>query len=213
MGRGGTIAFGTIGAAVIVAAVVGFIWWFRRRRNRESRAVSGFTSSSGFKKMEEARRPVTADYGSSRDSQSRIMDNLMTAAYAAEDGNASQYGAYGNEKRQSATSADILDPRRARSTRQSSTPSAQTPDVGRNSLYVNQLLSGFYKGQRADGLTAPPNARMPPPAAPSVAGQTEVTTSSESTWRTWGWSQPKQQQQPQHKEGWVDKCVRLGGLK
>ncbi|KAI1457912.1 hypothetical protein F4805DRAFT_160067 [Annulohypoxylon moriforme] len=205
MGRGGTIAFGTIGAVVIVAAIAGFIWWCRRRRNRGKGGLFGSTSSSGFEKMEEPRRPVTADYGSSRDTssrntQSRMMDNLMAAAYAAEDGNASQYGTYTGDKRQSNTTAFPGDARQPTPMRQSST----------NSLYVNQLLSGFYKGQRADGLTAPPNARMPPPAAPSVAGRTEVTATSESTWRTWGWSQPKQQQP---KEGWIDKCIRLGGLR
>lgn len=165
--------------------------------------------------MEEARRPVTADYGSSRstssrDTPSRIMDNLMRAAYAAEDGNASQYGGYADEKGQSNTFGPVADPRQPVSMRQSSASVPQPPmSGGTNSLYVNQLMSGFYKGQGADGLTAPPNVRMPPPAAPSVAGQTEVTASSESTWRTWGWSQPKQQP----KEGWIDKCVRLGGLR
>ncbi|KAI1091183.1 hypothetical protein F5B19DRAFT_287142 [Rostrohypoxylon terebratum] len=220
MGRGGTIAFGTIGAVVIVAALVVFVWRCRRRQKRKSGSeFSRSTPPSGFKRMEEARRPVTADYGSSgsassRDTPSRIMDNLMRAAYAAEDGNASQYGAYVDERGQpngqSNTFGPAADPRQPVSVRQSSASVPQPPmSGGTNSLYVNQLMSGFYKGQAADGLTAPPNARMPPPAAPSVAGQTEVTASSESTWRTWGWSQPKQQP----REGWVDKCVRLGGLR
>ncbi|KAI2467468.1 hypothetical protein F4781DRAFT_309123 [Annulohypoxylon bovei var. microspora] len=212
MSSGGAIAFGTVGAVVIVVAIIIFIWRCRRRQNKEDGSLF---KPSGFTRMKEDRRPVTADYGSSRggssrDTPSRIMDNLMTAAYAAEDGNASQYGVSTNEKQQPNTYTFGPDSRLPMPMRQSSTSAPQPPDGGRgsNSLYVNQLLSGFYKGQATDGLAAPPNARVPPPAAPSIAGRTEVTTNTESTWRTWGWSQHKQP-----KDTWIDKCVRLGGLR
>ncbi|KAI1206143.1 uncharacterized protein F4807DRAFT_239082 [Annulohypoxylon truncatum] len=217
LGTGGTIAFGTIGIVVIIAALGVFIWRCRRRHNRESRGLLPESmTASGYEKMEEPRRPITADYASSRgapsrNTPSRMMDNLMRAAYAAEDGSSSQYSVYVDGRRQSSGSAYPPDPRQPMSMRQSSASMPQPRDgSATNSVYVNQLLSGYYHGQREDGLTVPPNARMPPPAAPSIAGQTEVTATSESTWRTWGWSQPKPQVT---KEGWIDKCVRLGGLR
>lgn len=173
--------------------------------------------------------------GSYGNRQSRTMDDLMAAAYAAEDGNASRYSGYMDEKRQVNGSVYGTSPRqslrqsqspprhsqsptrhplslrRAPSRRQSRAPSvrASVNSQGENSLYVNQLLSGFYKGQRMDGPAVPRNARVPPPIAPSVAGRTEYTATTESTWRTWGWQQKKEEP----KESWVKKCVRLGGLK
>lgn len=148
--------------------------------------------------MEEPQQRGTVDYGPPERTQSRIMDDLMAAAYAAEDGSASQYGAFAEEKQQ------LNAPAHPPQTRQ---PDAPDPRAS-NSLYVNQLMSGFYKGARADGLAVPADARMPPPVAPSVAGQTEATNTTESTWKTWGWSQQKKP-----KETWVDKCIRRGGLR
>ncbi|OTA98801.1 hypothetical protein M426DRAFT_102415 [Hypoxylon sp. CI-4A] len=189
-GKNAVIAGGAIGATVIVAAIIFLIWKLRRRRSRDRGGLF-----SGFKRMEEPQQEK-AYYGPPGKTQSRIMDDLMAAAYAAEDGNTSQYGGYVDEKRQTA-SAYGPGPTQPTPARQSG---------GQNSLYVNQLMSGFYKGQRTDGLAVPGNARMPPPAAPSVAGQTEVTATTESTWRTWGWSQEKKP-----KESWTDKVARLRG--
>ncbi|KAI1412307.1 hypothetical protein F5Y13DRAFT_45891 [Hypoxylon sp. FL1857] len=212
MSRDGAIALGTVGGIVFVAAIVFIIWKCRRRRNRTGGGpFSKFTLFSGFRKMEEPPAPVTAHHGLAAKTQSKIMDDLMAAAYAAEDGNASQYGAYVDEKRQPNGSVYAPDPGQPEPMRHPSWPDPQAPantGGGTNSLYVNQLMTGFYKGPRTDGLAVPSNARMPPPAAPSVAGRTEVTATTESTWRTWGWSQEKKP-----KETWVDKCIRLGGLK
>ncbi|XXG97439.1 hypothetical protein Hte_003740 [Hypoxylon texense] len=200
MSKEGAIAFGTIGGAVIVAALIFLVWKFGRRRRRRSQTSEGLFSRftpSRFRRMEEPqqRGGGTVDYGPShRRMQSRTMDDLMAAAYAAEDGNVSQYGAFAEEKQQ--LNAPAYPPQMRQSDPRAS-----------NSLYVNQLMSGFYKGGRADGLAAPSNARMSPPA-PSVAGQTEATNTTESTWKTWGWSQPKKP-----KETWVDKCIRMGGLR
>ncbi|KAI0130712.1 hypothetical protein F4814DRAFT_140054 [Daldinia grandis] len=204
MSKDGAIALGTIGGTIIIAAIIFLLWKCRRRQARANRGgASRFSPFSGFKKMEEPREIYTTNRGPGGKTESKIMDDLMAAAYAAEDGNASQYGAYMDEKRRSNNSMYAPDPR------QPNPPQAAAgPDRGSNSLYVNQLMSGFYKGSRADGLAAPANARMPPPVAPSVAGQTEVTATTESTWRTWGWSQKKPP-----KESWVDKCIRLGGLR
>ncbi|KAI1780754.1 hypothetical protein F4818DRAFT_15457 [Hypoxylon cercidicola] len=203
MSKGGAIAFGTIGGVVIVAALIFIIWKFGRRRNRASGGLFSRFTPSRFRRMEEPQG--TVDYGPPGRTQSGIMDDLMAAAYAAEDGNASQYGGFVDEKRQLGASMYAPQVSQPVPVRQSNAPD---PRASSNSLYVNQLMSGFYKGARADGLAVPANARMPPPAAPSVAGQTEVTTTTESTWKTWGWSQPKKP-----KETWVDKCVRLGGLR
>ncbi|KAI2772094.1 hypothetical protein F4815DRAFT_418778 [Daldinia loculata] len=204
MSKDGAIALGTIGGTIIIAAIIFLLWKCRRRQARANGSVSSrFSPFSGFKKMEEPREIYTTNRGSGGKTGSKIMDDLMAAAYAAEDGNASQYGAYMDEKRRSNNSMYAPNPRRSNPPQ-----AAVNPDRGSNSLYVNQLMSGFYKGSRADGLAAPANARMPPPVAPSVAGQTEVTATTESTWRTWGWSQKKPP-----KESWVDKCVRLGGLR
>ncbi|KAI1653658.1 hypothetical protein F4813DRAFT_247695 [Daldinia decipiens] len=204
MSKDGAIALGTIGGTIIAAAIVFLLWKCRRRRARSNGSVtSGSSFFSGFKKMEEPREIYTTNRGPGGRTGSKIMDDLIVAAYAAEDGNASQYGAYMDEKQRSNNSMY------APNTRQSNMPQAAVnPDRGSNSLYVNQLMSGFYKGSRAEGLTTPANARMPPPVAPSVAGQSEATATTESTWRTWGWSQTKPP-----KESWVDKCVRLGGLR
>ncbi|KAL7624604.1 hypothetical protein AAE478_006171 [Parahypoxylon ruwenzoriense] len=207
MSKEGAIAFGTIGGLVIVAAIIFMIWKCRRRRGRGSDGSSSRSRRlSGFTRMGESRRPGMATYAPPAKTQSKIMDDLMAAAYAAEDGdgyrnNMQSYGAYADEKQQ--LNASMY----ASGMRRSVTPG--NPNGNSNSLYVNQLLSGFYKGQRTDGLTLPPNARMPPPAAPSVAGQTEVTATTESTWRTWGWSQQKKPKE----ENWIDKCIRLGGLR
>ncbi|KAI1106380.1 hypothetical protein F4804DRAFT_41579 [Jackrogersella minutella] len=211
MSRDGAIALGTVGGVVLVAALLFIMWKCRRRRNRGDGDVSFKPSFlSGFRKIEEPRRPVTADYGSSAKTDSRIMDNLMAAAYAAEDGSASQYGAHAEKQRQYNISIYDQGPRQPAPTRQSDPPVLPVPDTGRgaNSLYVNQLLSGFYKSPKTDWPSAPPDARMPPPVAPSVAGRTEVTATSESTWRTWGWSQ-----HGKPKDSWVDRCIRLGGLR
>ncbi|KAI0843608.1 hypothetical protein F5Y06DRAFT_7439 [Hypoxylon sp. FL0890] len=212
MSRDGAIALGTVGGIVFIAALVFIIWKCRRRRSRTGGGPSSkFSPFSGFRRMEESPAPVTAHPGSAPKTQSKIMDDLMAAAYAAEDGNASQYGAYADEKRQPNASVYAPDPGQPAPMRHSNWPDPQAPTStggGTNSLYVNQLLTGFYKSPRTDGLAVPGNARMPPPAAPSVAGQTEVTATTESTWRTWGWSQEKKP-----KETWVDKCIRLGGLK
>ncbi|KAI1381238.1 hypothetical protein F4677DRAFT_119984 [Hypoxylon crocopeplum] len=211
MSRDGAIAIGTVGGAIAIAAVVFIIWKCRRRRDPTGGGLFSRFSSSSFRRMEEPRQVDITNYGPPGKTQSRIMDDLMAAAYAAEDGNASQYGPFADEKRQLSESVYAPHPSQPIPTRESSMPVPQAsanPRGSSNSLYVNQLLSGFYKGARTDGLAAPPNARMPPPPAPSVAGQTEVTATTESTWRTWGWSQPKQP-----KETWVDKCIRLGGLR
>lgn len=202
MSRDATIAVGVVGSVVAIAAIIFFVWICRRRRNRAGDGDRGLFS--GFRKMEEPQEPVWTNDGlagkTQGKTQSKIMDDLMAAAYAAEDGNASQFGGYTDEKHHSQApqmrQLTKPDPRDARSS------------GGSNTLYVNQILSGFYKAPRADGLAAPPNARMPPPAAPSVAAQTETTNTTESTWRTWGWSQKKPP-----KETWVDRCIRLGGLK
>ncbi|KAI8958199.1 hypothetical protein F5Y11DRAFT_51534 [Daldinia sp. FL1419] len=203
MNKAGAIALGTIGGTIIIAAILFILWKCRRRGSRGNRnSTSRFSPFSGFKRMEEPREKYTTNRGSVGKTGSKIMDDLMAAAYAAEDGNASQYGAYMDEKRRSNNSY-------APSQRRSNPAQATAgPNRGSNSLYVNQIMSGFYKGRRVDGLTTPANARMPPPAAPSVAGQTEVTATTESTWRTWGYSQKKPP-----KESWVDKCIRLGGLR
>ncbi|KAI0851947.1 hypothetical protein F5Y00DRAFT_228248 [Daldinia vernicosa] len=203
MSKDGAIALGTIGATIIIAAIIFLLWKCRRRQARanDGGGASRFWPFSGFKKIEEPREIYTTNRESGGKTQSKIMDDLMAAAYAAEDGNVSQYGAYTDEKRQTYTSMH------APNQRQSNPPqAAENPDRGSNSLYVNQLMSGFYKGSRADGLTTPANARMPPPPAPSVSGETDVTATTESTWRTWGWSQKKPP-----KESWVDKYIRLGG--
>ncbi|OTA88610.1 hypothetical protein M434DRAFT_122560 [Hypoxylon sp. CO27-5] len=213
MSRDGAIALGTVGGLVFIAAIMFLIWKCRRRRNRTGGGSSKFTLFSSFRRMEEPPAPGVTNHGLAAKTQSKIMDDLMAAAYAAEDGNASQYGAYVDEKRQPNVSVYAADPGLPAPMRHPSWPDPKAPtnrntNEGKNSLYVNQLLTGFYKGPRTDGLAVPSNARMPPPAAPSVAGQTEVTATTESTWRTWGWSQEKKP-----KENWVDKCIRLGGLK
>ncbi|KAI0112778.1 hypothetical protein F4776DRAFT_340330 [Hypoxylon sp. NC0597] len=213
MSRDGAIALGTVGGLVFMAAIIFIIWKCRRRRNRTGGTPSKFTLFSGFRRMEEPPASGVTNHGLAAKTQSKIMDDLMAAAYAAEDGNASQYGTYVDEKRQPNASVYAADSGQPAPMKHPSWPDPQAPtnrntNEGKNSLYVNQLLTGFYKGPRADGLAVPSNARMPPPAAPSVAGQTEVTATSESTWRTWGWSQEKKP-----KENWVEKCIRLGGLK
>ncbi|KAI1802359.1 hypothetical protein F4811DRAFT_405502 [Daldinia bambusicola] len=234
MSKDGVIALGTVGAVIILAAIIFLLWKCRRRQQRrralangssgsssnygEAKGLSpfsGFGSFFGFKRMkeeEEQQQPrgiyTTNRLSGGRKTSSKIMDDLMAAAYAAEDGNASQYGvAYMDEKQPRRLSNNsFYEP----GSRRSNMPQAAAtgPERGSNSLYVNQLLSGFYKGRRVDGLTTPANARVAPPVAPSVAGQTEVTATTESTWRTWGWSQKKPP-----KESWVDKCIRLGGLR
>ncbi|KAI0181729.1 hypothetical protein GGR52DRAFT_53396 [Hypoxylon sp. FL1284] len=211
LSKKGAIAFGTIGGVVIVAALIFLIWKLtRRRRNarrRGSEGGGGGLSSikpTAFWRVgeppQEQQRGVSG-FGPPGKTQSKIMDDLMAAAYAAEDGSASQYGGSINEKLQQQQYYDT----HANAARASQPFSMKSS----NSLYLDQLKSGFYKGPRADGLAVPSNARMPPRPAPSVAGQTEVSATTESTWRTWGWSQPKKQP----KENWVDRCIRFGGLK
>lgn len=221
------------------------MWKCRRRRNSSNKKFFWGSSSSSASddSFTRAREPQMEKYGGYGHRQTKTMDDLMAAAYAAEDGNASRYSGYMDEKRQVNGSVygssprqslrqslrqsqspprqslrqsqspprNPLSLRRAPSRRQSSAPNvrASTNSQGENSLYVNQLLSGFYKGQRMDGPAVPRNARVPPPVAPSVAGRTEYTATTESTWRTWGWQQKKEEP----KESWVKKCVRLGGLR
>ncbi|KAI1388578.1 uncharacterized protein F4822DRAFT_250583 [Hypoxylon trugodes] len=209
--RDGAIAVGSVGGAVVVAAIIFILWKWRRRRNRAGGSLySESTSFSFFGRRKASPRPTMANYGPPGRTQSGIMDDLMAAAYAAEDGNASQYGGYTDEKQRMNASVYAPNPTQPPPIRYSGAVGQQTAvnsDRDSHSLYVNQLLSGFYKGSNSDGLAAPPGARVPPPA-PSVAGRTEVTNTTETTWKTWGWEQKKPQ-----KETWVDKCIRLGGLK
>lgn len=202
------MSFVTTGGAVIVAAIVFLIWKCRRRRrNHAGGGLSGLSPFSGFNRMEDPQQRGTVDYRPPGKTQSKTMDDLIAAAYAAEDGNASQYGAYADEKQQMNASMYAPQTNQPMPMRQSRAPGPRASSGTSNSLYVNQLLSGFYKGPKTDGLAVPGNARMPPPAAPSVAGETVVTATTESTWKTWGWSQPKKP-----KETWVDK-MRFGGSK
>ncbi|KAI0010558.1 hypothetical protein F4779DRAFT_616525 [Xylariaceae sp. FL0662B] len=189
------IAFGTIGGVVILGAICFVLWKFWWRRKRTGKAnVAWLSPFSKYRKMEEPRQQsnMKGD-GPGTKTESKIMDDLMAAAYAAEDGNGRQtYDGYANEKQ------NINQP-----------PMTIPAAGGRGSdLYVSQVVSGFYKAPQTNGLTMPPNARMPPRPPPSIAAETEVTNSTETTWRTWGVSQDKKP-----KENWVDKCIRLGGTK
>ena len=129
------------------------------------------------------------------------MDNLMTAAYAAENGNS--WGAGGRPASQQ--SSDSLWQQKQEAYARTL---AAAPKGGKGSLYSNQLLNGFWKRDNG-GLQVPGRARVPA-AAPSVAGKTELTSQSgatESTWNTWGVQQ--HHEKPRRKK-WVGK-IRVGG--
>ncbi|RYO96449.1 hypothetical protein DL766_003954 [Monosporascus sp. MC13-8B] len=127
--------------------------------------------------------------------QSKVMDDIIAAAYAAESGNAWETGS----KRSSGSSlwrekqeaSDLF--------------ASQKPNENSKSLYVHQITSGFWKKSSQEEAG---NIRAPR----SVAGKTEMTSQSgatESTWNTWGVAQhPKKP-----KEDWIKRCIRLGGAK
>lgn len=128
------------------------------------------------------------------------MDNLMTAAYAAENGNA--WGA--GSRPASQQSSDSLWQQKQEAYARTL---AAAPKGGKGSLYSNQLRNGFWK--KDGGVTVPGKARVPAPA-PSVAGKTEMTSQSgatESTWNTWGVVQ--HHEKPKRKK-WAGK-IRVGG--
>ncbi|KAF9878447.1 hypothetical protein CkaCkLH20_03939 [Colletotrichum karsti] len=96
---------------------------------------------------------------------------------------------------------------------------------------TNSILS-FYENQQPPQQPAqgkPPQPlwlETPPPLMHGDRGRgvsmapTEATTRTESTWRSWGGgvTQPRQhaQQQPPPetpRRGWIEKCIRFGGLK
>ena len=132
----------------------------------------------------------------------RVMDNLMTAAYAAENGNS--WGAGGRPASQQ--SSDSLWQQKQEAYARTL---AAAPKGGKGSLYSKQLVTGFWKksGGGADGnLAVPSKAHVPPQ---SVAGKTEMTSQSgatESTWNTWGVVQ--HHEKPKRK--WSGK-IRVGG--
>ncbi|KAI1084889.1 hypothetical protein F5B20DRAFT_224330 [Whalleya microplaca] len=209
-GNDAVIAFGTIGGVVILATICFIIWKCLRRRDRANKVhTSRLWPSSRYREMEEPKQQSNVkSYVPGTKTESTIMDDLMAAAYAAEDGNGQQtYDRYAVEKpKPNATmypSAKELPMPVQPSNTKDPTGGGRGSD-----LYVSQVMSGFYKTPQTNVLTMPPNSRMPPRPALSVAAETEATNSTETTWRTWGVSQDKKP-----KENWIDKYVRPGGMK
>ncbi|KAI1769132.1 hypothetical protein GGR53DRAFT_461626 [Hypoxylon sp. FL1150] len=99
MSKDGAIAFGAIGGAVIVVALMFIVWKFGFRRKRTAgEGLLSQSGSSGFRRMEDPQQRGGVDYGPSRKARTNTMDHLMAAAYAVEDGKASQYGVYAEEQ-------------------------------------------------------------------------------------------------------------------
>ncbi|GKT51948.1 uncharacterized protein ColSpa_12129 [Colletotrichum spaethianum] len=83
----------------------------------------------------------------------------------------------------------------------------------------NSLLS-LYQNQPQHEPGQAPWLMDPPPVVFGERGvsmaPTEATTRTESTWRTWGGgiAQPQNQAPPETpRRGWIEKCIKFGGLK
>ncbi|KAI0912062.1 hypothetical protein F4823DRAFT_583130 [Ustulina deusta] len=140
--RAGQIAGGTIGGIAFIGLAIFAIWTWRRRCRSQANHLSRASDASIQYLAEQPRGP-----GKSR-SPSSIMNQLMTAAYAAEDGQD-----YRNSGR-------IVD------------------------NYANEKRGlSAYGNESTERLTAPAAAQLRPP---SIAGRTETTNETESTWKTWG---------------------------
>ncbi|KAI0593803.1 hypothetical protein F4775DRAFT_474471 [Biscogniauxia sp. FL1348] len=186
------IGLGTSGAAAFVAILFFVFWRFRRRRNRSSSSKSFFPKQLHSPPKSEPERDMRQANTTNRRPDSRtpsnIMDELMTAAYAVEDGD----NTFGNSQQQQVQQSHY-----------------QQPQQPRYDMYADdkqQFDSGSYSQHTT--LALPSGARMPPPRALSIAAKTEMTSETESTWRTWGVSQERKPS-----ENWVDKFIRNGGVK
>lgn len=207
MSRGGVIAMGLLIGLATVATIAFVVWKCRRRRNRSKSGAASkfkpfFLGRDRPPQSEEVRAPSRA-----MRAQSRTMDDLMAAAYAAENGTGSVWGG----RPASQESSDTL--WREKQGLGAYAPQQQQQQQQRQkstsgSLYANQLLTGFWKkgGDDAGMPAAPGQARVPAPA-PSVAGKTEMTSQSgatESTWNTWG----VMQHHSKPKANWIEKLRR-----
>lgn len=176
------------------------IWKCRRRRNRSRADASSKFKPFFLGRDKSQQHPnVPAPVQATR-TQSKTMDDLMTAAYAVESGNANA-NAWGGRPA-SQQSSDTL--WREKQALGAYAPQRQKSTSG--SLYANQLLTGFWKKGGDDMPAVPGQARVPAPA-PSVAGRTEMTSQSgatESTWNTWG----VMQHHSKPKANWIEKLRR-----
>ncbi|KZL75641.1 hypothetical protein CI238_04867 [Colletotrichum incanum] len=84
---------------------------------------------------------------------------------------------------------------------------------------TNSLLS-LYQSQPQQEPGQAPWLMDPPPVVFGERGvsiaPTEATTRTESTWRSWGGgvTQPQNQAPPETpRRGWIEKCIKFGGLK
>ncbi|RYP29845.1 hypothetical protein DL767_006526 [Monosporascus sp. MG133] len=168
---------GELGASIVGLAVLAIViftlWICRRRRNRAKRASKLRPFLCRRSSAQQSGMPAAPPGAKT---QSRVMDDLMAAAYAAENGNAWETGS----KRSSGSSL------RREKEEASALYASQKPNEKSKSLYVKQLTSGFWKRSSQEEAG---NIRAPP----SVAGKTEMTSQSgatESTWNTWGHSKP-----------------------
>ncbi|KAI1506752.1 hypothetical protein F5X99DRAFT_15195 [Biscogniauxia marginata] len=178
------IGLGTSGAAVFLGIIFFIFWKFRRGRTQSSSSNKNIFSrllpSRPKKDPQEDVRPLNAtNRPPDARTQSNIMDELMAAAYAAEDGQ----NTFGN-------------------------PQQQQLDIHADEKQQSDPRAYLQTKALPLPLPLPLNARMPPPRAPSVAAQTEMTSGTETTWRTWGVSQEKKPT-----GSWLDKYVRNGGIK
>ena len=174
MDRSVIIAMGTIIGLAVLAIVIFTLWICRRRRNRakakRTSKLRPFLCRRGI--AQQSGMPAAPPDAKT---QSKVMDDLMAAAYAAENGNAWETGS----KRSSGSSL------RREKEEASALYASQKPNEISRSLYVKQLASGFWKRSSQEEAG---NIRAPP----SVAGKTEMTSQSgatESTWNTWGVTQ------------------------
>ncbi|KAK7752599.1 hypothetical protein SLS62_005368 [Diatrype stigma] len=178
MNRGGVIAMGVLIGLAAVTTIAWVIWKCRRRRNESKR-------TSKFKPFF-LKQGTKGDRSSQRRSRGAAgMDDLMAAAYAAENGNAggNRPGSQGSDTlwREKQAYGAYYAPQQQQQQQQQQ---KHNPTSG--SLYAKQLLTGFWKrggGNNGDGMPAPPGQAHVPPPAPSVSGATE------STWNTWGVTQ------------------------
>ncbi|RYP87667.1 hypothetical protein DL770_004746 [Monosporascus sp. CRB-9-2] len=163
MGRGVIIAMGTIIGLAVLAIIIFTLWICRRRRNRanakrNSKLRPFLCRRSSAQQSGMPAAPLDAK------TQSKVMDDLIAAAYAAENGNAWETGS----KRSSGSSL------RREKEEASALYASQKPNEKSKSLYVKQLTTGFWKRSSQEEAG---NIRAPP----SVAGKTEMTSQSGAT--------------------------------
>ncbi|KAI0402253.1 hypothetical protein F4802DRAFT_618100 [Xylaria palmicola] len=194
--KAGQIAGGTVGGIALVGFFLVAVWMWRRRKNRDSNnRLSGLPEDisrlPGEQQYDEAPHYSAAppllqlQQPAKTRSPSSIMNQLMTAAYAAEDGR---------------------DPGRRDSEQLFFGAGGYADEKQGGGL-------GFtaHPNESSERLTAPPAAvrqSRHQSRHQSIAARTETTERSESTWKTWGVLAGSSRPPAGPKNWWVDRYLR-----